>query len=126
MKLKARVGPGVFSDDLGHADYELEDGSVIGVDYIAATQDIIFELLKSGIKFVDITDPLEAYETSKALFDKIVVNVTLTKPGAAAKPLEGKFKERVMQIPELSADLFERAKRHGIEIEETDQGNSES
>jgi hypothetical protein len=26
----------------------------------------------------------------------------------------------------LSADLFERAKRHGIEIEETDQGNSES
>ena len=126
IQAKSKIGAGLFTDDPLALQFNFEDGAKLQVEVVAITNDLVVDFHKEGIKFEDYKDELEAAEHGAKVFNRIVVSAKYITPDGEANKLEGKYKDRVLQLPDVLAAIFEEAKKHAAEIEEADEGNSES
>ena len=126
IKAKSKIGAGLFSDDTMKMRVEFDNGDAVELEIMPITQDMLVELRRGGVKFADYTDEIEAYEHGSQIFNRITVGAWFIPAGGERRELEGKFKDRLMQLPDVMAGIFEAAAEHGAQIVKDDEGNSES
>jgi hypothetical protein len=121
-----KIGPGLFSDDTLELQFNFADGARLEVELIATTPDVIVELTKKGVKFSEFKSDVEAAENFTKLFNRICVKAKYLRPDGTDQPLVGKFKDRIIQLPGVMASIIDESRKHGVEVEQADEGNSES
>ena len=126
IRATEKIGPGLFSDDTLELQFNFEDGARLEVELVATTPDIIVELTKKGVKFADFKNDMEAAESFIKLFNRICVKAKYIRPDGEEQPLVGKFKDRIIQLPVVMAAIIDESRKHGVEVEQADEGNSES
>jgi hypothetical protein len=126
IRAKSKIGAGLFSDSKVKIRVEFDGGAAVELELLPITQDMLIELRKAGVKFADYADEIEAYEDGAQIFNRIVVDAVYFEPDGTSRPLEGKYKDRLMQLPDVMAGIFECAAEHGAQIVKEDEKNSES
>lgn len=126
IRAKSKAGAGLFTDSPLPVCVEFDNGDKVELNLMPLTQDMIVDLHRDGIKFQDYTDPSEAFDHSGRIFDKIVIDAKYLPSGGDAQELEGKYRRRLMQLPDVMAGIFEAASEHGATIYKEDEKNSES
>jgi hypothetical protein len=126
IQATSKIGAGLFTDDTLELQFNFEGGEKLQVEVLAITQDMVADFHREGVKFADYKNELEALEHSTKVFNHIAVGATYIDFDGKVHELEGKYKDRVMQLPDVMAAIFDEARKHAAELEDTDAGNSES
>lgn len=123
---KSKIGAGLFTDDTLEVNVNFESGERLVLEVLPLTQDMIVGLELDGVKFENYANNAEAFESGSKILDAIVASAKYISDDGAAKPLDGKYKHRILQLPDVMAGIFEAATEHGAQIAQDDEKNSES
>lgn len=126
IKAKSQAGAGLFTDEPLPLCVEFGNGDRVELELMPLTQDMIVDLHREGIKFQDYADPAEAFDNSGKIFDRLVIEAKYIPAGGEPVALEGKYRRRLMQLPDVMADIFQAASEHGATIWQGDEKNLES
>lgn len=126
INAKSKIGAGLFTDDTLEIKVEFEDGGALMLEVYPITQDMIVDLERDGVKFGEYANNTEAMENGSQIFNRIAKSAKYIGPGGNSRDLDGKYKDRIMQLPDVMAGIFEAASEHGATIYREDEKNSAS